>query len=205
LEEEKKTLNLQLHAEERKRKNSNAEVSATMFNKLLLLEKEKENEKQMYETKIQELQQEVEESTSQQPRRATEIHGSMFNSLLEAEGEYNHAKAEWDRKESEYKREVSQLKEEIGKSRQKVETTDKHRRESITQLQDDMWKHLVEADEENKKERKQLQVDIKNFKDEISTLRKRVTYLENSKLAMIEECNRQLNVLRTGVRLMHKQ
>jgi len=56
-----------------------------------------------------------------------------------------------------------------------------------------------------KKERKQLQVDIKNFKDEISTLRKRVTYLENSKLAMIEECNRQLNVLRTGVRLMHKQ
>jgi len=99
---------------------------------------------------------------------------------------------------------IKRLQEELGKMKEKADKTDRIRRESITQLQDDMWKHLVEADEENKKERKKLQGDVKNYKDEVTSLRKRITYLENSKLAMIEECNRQLNLLRTGVIMMRK-
>jgi len=204
LEEEKKALNMQLHAEERKRKHSNAEVSASMFNKLLMIEQEKDVEKKKYEVQVKELQKQLDEMIVTQPRRASEVHHSMFNSLLDAEGDFNNAKKEWERKERELRNEIRMLQEELAKMKEKVDKTDRIRRESITQLQDDMWKHLVEADEENKKERKKLQGDAKNFKDEVVMLRKRVSYLENSKLAMIEECNRQLNILRTGVIMMHK-
>jgi len=205
LEEEKKTLNLQLHAEERKRKHSNAEVSATMFNKMLLIEQEKDAEKNYYENRIKELEQQLEETAAREPRRASEVHSSMFKSLLEAEGDYNQAKTEWENKEKEYKNEVQKVQEELDKMKQKADHTDRQRRESITRLQDDMWKHLVEADEENRRERKKLLADLKTCRDEVATLRRRMTYLENSKLAMIEECNRQMNLLRAGVRVMNNQ
>jgi len=56
-----------------------------------------------------------------------------------------------------------------------------------------------------KKKQKQLQEEAQTFKDEVMTLRKRVANLENSKLALIEECNQQLNFLRTGIRIMNGQ
>ncbi|ETO30358.1 hypothetical protein RFI_06764 [Reticulomyxa filosa] len=205
LEEEKKSLNLQLHAEERKRKSSNAEVSASMFNKLLLIEQEKEYDKTNYEQKIKELEQQLEELTIGAPRRASEVHSSMFKSLLEAEADYNNAKLEWNTKEQQLKNEIQSLNEQLGKSKQKAELSDKQRRESISQLQDDMWKHLVESDEDNKKEKKKMLVEIKTVKDENSQLKRKISYLENSKLAMIEECNRQMNLLRIGVRVMNGQ
>jgi len=53
-----------------------------------------------------------------------------------------------------------------------------------------MWQQLVEVNEERKKQ--------------LTTLQERIDYLETSKLATIEECNRQLNVLRAGVRVMNQ-
>ncbi|ETO23249.1 copper amine oxidase domain protein, partial [Reticulomyxa filosa] len=203
LEEEKKSLNSQLHTEERKRKNSNAEVSATMFQKVLKVEQEKEDQKQVYEAKIKDLEQQLDEIRTGAPRRASEVHSVMFKSLLEAEEDFNHAKEEWTNKENELKNEIKALSEELTKSKQQIHKSDKQRKESISQLQDDMWKHLVEVDEDNKKERKQLQAEVKGYRDEVMVLRKRVSHLENSKLALIEECNRQMNLLRLGIRAMN--
>jgi len=75
-----------------------------------------------------------------------------------------------------------------------------------------MWKHLVGADEENKKEFKKLQSDNKSLKEELVGLKKTITYLEKtvsdlerSKLVLLEECNRQINLLRTGVSIMNRK
>jgi len=125
--------------------------------------------------------------------------------LLEAEEDYNNAKKEWEKKDEDLRNELKEANDELLKFKQKAEKSEKNRRDSVSQLQDDMWKHLVETDEDNKKERKKLQGDLKTSKDEINALKARITYLEASKLQMIEECSRQMNLLRTGVRIMNGQ
>jgi len=80
--------------------------------------------------------------------------------------------------------------DEAATMKQTAENEGKKRRESISQLQDAMWQQLVEVNEERKKQ--------------LTTLQERIDYLETSKLATIEECNRQLNVLRAGVRVMNQ-
>ncbi|ETO12653.1 hypothetical protein RFI_24724 [Reticulomyxa filosa] len=158
LEEEKKQLTKQMHAEEHKRKASNAELSSSMFQKVLFVEQEKELEKIKYELQIQDLQKQLEELKTGGPRRASEIHKSMFTSLLEAEEEYNTAKKDWEQQELKFKNDI------------------------------------------------QLLMNDKNAcQHEIALLKKYAHDLEISKLEMVDQCNRQLNFLRDGIRVLgHK-
>ncbi|ETO23387.1 hypothetical protein RFI_13795 [Reticulomyxa filosa] len=195
LEEEKKVLNLQMHAEERKRKTSNAEVSASMFNKLLLIEQEKEAQKMDYEQKIRQLEQQLDEIRVGAPRRASEVHSSMFKSLLEAEADYTDAKHQWDQKQTEFKTEIQQLKQELNKLKKpQDQTPDVLNSPSTSQ-----------GKEFNQETFHKLEHENKNYQNEITKLHQHIRHLEASKLSMIEECNRQLNFLRTGVRLLNQK
>jgi len=59
----------------------------------------------------------------------------------------------------------------------------------------------------NKKnqELKKLQGENKDYKEQLLTLKEQLNSLEASKLILIDECNRQLNILRTGVRMMNQK
>jgi len=139
------------------------------------------------------------------PRRASEVHTSMFKSLLEAEQDYRSEKKEWELQEQDYKEQIKTLTEDVDKMRAEAEHHKHERRKSVSQLQDDMWKHLVEADELNKQQLKKLHGENKYYKDELLALKKHLSYLEASKLVLIDECNRQMNILRTGVRMMNQK
>jgi len=124
--EEKKVINIQMHEEERKRKNSNAEVSSTMFQKLLLLEQEKEEMKKSYEQQIKQLQQQLEEHTAEEPRRASQAHTSMFKSLLDAEADHQRDKEDWKRKEEELREEIKDLNEDLQRAKTVADTQEKN-------------------------------------------------------------------------------
>jgi len=214
LEQEKKELNVQLHAEERKRKNSNAEVSATMFNKILLSEQDKDLEKKKYEQQIKQLQEQLKEVTSKDSQRVSEVNTStsVFKSLLEAETAYKKAKKDWERKENGFEDKINRLMEEAVKIKQNDDLKDQQRKESILKLHDDVRKHFVDINKDHEKEMKKMKAESNEYKNELTKLKielvtqkQQITYLENSKLSIIEKCNQQMNLLRTSVYIMNKQ
>ncbi|ETO28943.1 hypothetical protein RFI_08182, partial [Reticulomyxa filosa] len=143
LEKENNTLTSQIYMEEQKRKNSNAQVSATMFQKILLLEQDKELEKKRYEEQIEQLRQQLNEITVSAPRRASELHRSMFQSLLDAEADYNTAKFEWRHKESLLDNQQTQLKGELEQLKQEHHKHLQQCTQSISSLQS---QHQVQLD-----------------------------------------------------------
>ncbi|ETO24577.1 viral A-type inclusion protein, partial [Reticulomyxa filosa] len=152
LEKEKQNLNSQMHAEEKKRKSSNAEVSATMFNKLLLVEQEKDGEKQKYEEQIQKYEEQIQKL--QQQLQQLQKNKTMETPQLNSQ--------------QEHQKQVNQLLDQLN---QLKTVADIHRQ----------------------------------CQPHITALNERIAHLETSKLVMIEECNRQMNLLRTGLRVMNKK
>ncbi|ETO26383.1 hypothetical protein RFI_10755 [Reticulomyxa filosa] len=166
--------------------------------------KQKEAEKLKYEQQIKELKQQVEETTSGGVRRASEIHHSMFSSLLEAERDYEHDRTEWTHKELQMKHEMASLTEELNKMKDAAANNDKTLRQSIAKLQDDTWKHLVEVDEGNKQLIHKIQLQNQQYQHELTQLKAQIIHLETSKLATIDQCNQQINLLRDAVRVMNQ-
>jgi len=192
-----------MHAEERKRKTSNAEVSASMFNKLLLIEQEKETDKSKYEEQIQQLQRQLDDITAAAPRRASEIHTTMFNSLLEAEADHVSDKSKWEQQEQELKKENKRLSDELQQLKKLLQDKEKKQEESMIKMKDEMWNQLVDTNGDSNQALSKLDQENRLYKQEISLLKEHIRYLETSKMVMVEECSRQMNLLRSGVRALN--
>mmetsp|Transcript_71793 Transcript_71793/g.114275 ORF Transcript_71793/g.114275 Transcript_71793/m.114275 type:complete len:721 (+) Transcript_71793:179-2341(+) len=171
---------------EKTRRNSVTKVSQTMFSKLLQAEQTKKQMIESYEARIKELEQKL--------------------AVHELEQATVHSKHEMNSMEVEkYKSKAKELEMTVIEIKKDTESKERQRRESFSQLQNQYWKKLLEAEDDYEVQISKLKHEIVRLQAEITNLQKSVEVLTASKLNLIMECNKQMNDLRTAVTVYNKR
>merc|ERR1712129_470550 len=158
---------------EKTRRNSVTQVSQTMFGKLLAAEQNKKKTEDGYKSKIRELEARIEDLDQQ---LAVEM-------LKSGTVESKVAVSEMER--SKYMKRAEELESKVSEIKQEHDSKERKRRESFSQLQNQYWTKLLEAEDDREQR-------IKKFKQKIE-------WLTTSKCNLIIECDKQMNDLRNAV------
>ena len=171
---------------EKTRRNSVTKVSQTMFGKLLEAEKKNKKSIEEYEKRIKDLEQQL----------AVEM---LKNETLDSQTAVN------DMELHKYKSKAEELESHLNEVKQESDSKERKRRESFSQLQNQYWTKLLEAEHTHEAQIKKLKHEIVRLQTETMECKKQIEWLKTSKMNLIVECDKHMSELRKAVTVYNKK
>jgi len=178
---------------EKTRRNSVTKVSQTMFSKLLEAEKTKKKTEDGYKQKIKELE-----------ARVLDLDQQLAVEMLKS-GTVESKVAVSEMEKDKYMKRAEELETKVSEIKQEHDSKERKRRESFSQLQNQYWTKLLEAEDDAQQKIKKLKHEIVRLQADATEYKKSIEYLSASKRNLIVECDKQMNDLRNAVAVYNKK
>merc|ERR1712204_63636 len=100
---------------------------------------------------------------------------------------------------SKYMKRAEELESKVSEIKQEHDSKERKRRESFSQLQNQYWTKLLEAEDDSAQRIKKLKHEIVRLQEDATSFKQKIEWLTTSKCNLIMECDKQIKDLRSAV------